>query len=112
MEHALHSLPATLDATYERMLTSIDKVYRDEAMCLLRWLAYARWPLSLGELAEAAIINPEGGGSVDIAHKGSLEDTLDILGALVTLDWFPWVYDDDDARDDISDLAARLGKGK
>ena len=84
MEHALRHLPATLDATYERILTSIEDVYREEAIVLLRWLAYAQSPPSLGELAEAAVIDPSGDGFVDTANRGALEDTLEILCGLVT----------------------------
>ena len=50
-------LPATLDETYERMLTGIDEIFRDEALTLLRWLAYAQTPPTLMELAEASIID-------------------------------------------------------
>ena len=84
MKEALRHLPATLDATYERMLTGIEEMFRMEALTLLRWLAYAKSPLSLGELAEATVINPAVNGVVDVDNRGSLEDTLDILSGLVT----------------------------
>ena len=80
------SLPATLDATYERMITGIEDVYRKEAVVLLRWLAYARTPLSLGELAEAAIVDPKCDDSVDVDNPGDVEDTIDILSGLVVLE--------------------------
>jgi hypothetical protein len=80
----LLSLPATLDATYERILTGIGETLRREALLLLRWLAYAQSPPSLGELAEATIINPTGAGSVDVGNRGGIEDTLEILSRLVT----------------------------
>lgn len=51
---ALSTIPATLDATYERMLIGIGELYQEEALVLLRWSAYAQSPLSLHELAEAA----------------------------------------------------------
>jgi hypothetical protein len=37
----LNSLPQTLDATYEQMLTKIKKMYHPEVITFLRWLAYA-----------------------------------------------------------------------
>ena len=86
MKAALLFLPATLDATYERMLTGIEETLREEALVLLRWIAYAQSPPSLGELAEARIVYPVGDGKVDVNDRGSLEDTLDILSGLVTVD--------------------------
>lgn len=65
------------------MLYGIEERYRTEALTLLRWLAYARSPLTLRELAEAAIIDPSGEGCVDVEERGDLEDTLDILAGLV-----------------------------
>lgn len=66
------------------MLAAIEEMYRKEALTLLRWLVYAKEPPSLGELAEAAIVDPEGDIVVDTANRGSLEDTLQILCGLVT----------------------------
>ena len=101
---ALRALPSTLDETYERILTGINKIYRDDALVLLRWLAYARSPPTLGELVEATIIDLSGEGFVNIDDRGGLEDTLDILSGLVTVEG---VDDDDsegfDIKDDDSD---------
>ncbi|KAK6400537.1 hypothetical protein LTR81_024200 [Elasticomyces elasticus] len=82
---ALQSLPRTLDATYERMLTGVGEVYRKEALVLLRWLSYAQSPLSLRELAEGAIIDPED-DVVDVDNRGDAEGPLDILSGLVVLE--------------------------
>ena len=65
------------------MLTGIDQMYQDEALTLLRWLAHAQSPPTLGELTEASIIDPSGEGVVDIANRGSLYSTLEILAGLV-----------------------------
>lgn len=73
VQHAFEDLPATLDATYKRTLTSIEDLYREEALKLLRWLAYAPSPPTLYELAEAAIIDLEGGCIVDVEERGDLE---------------------------------------
>ena len=83
VERALTSLPASLDETYERMLIGIDVEYRNEAVMLLKWLAYAQSPPTLGELAEVMVINLED-STVDSDDCGSPEDTLDILSGLVT----------------------------
>ena len=97
VEKALTALPASLYDTYERMLVGIDAEYRKEAVILLKWLAYARSPLSLGELAEVMVINPED-GTVDTDDRGSPEDTLDILSGLVTI-----IGNRDETADDEGD---------
>lgn len=102
VEAALLSLPATLDETYERILSGIQGMFHDEALTLLRWLAFAQWPLTLGELAEATIINPAGDGIVDTYNRGHLEDTLDILSGLVAVDR----NDEDEERKDSESKAA------
>ena len=68
------------------MLTGIEKRSRKDALVLLRWLAYARSPPSLGELAEARIIDPAEDGSVNVDDRGGLEDSLDILAGLITVE--------------------------
>lgn len=85
IEDALRTLPATLDETYERMLSGIEKRYFAEAFTLLRWLSYARSPPTLRELAEAAIVDPEAEVPIDTDNRGRPEDTLDILSALVVI---------------------------
>ena len=99
MKEALLALPATLDETYERMLIGIDPMFRKEATTLLQWLAYAQSPPTLGELAEASIIDVVGEGSVDVDNRGSFRDTLEILSGLVTCG----KYDKGDEDDDILD---------
>jgi hypothetical protein len=84
--HALNTLPATLDETYTRVLLDIEDVYHEHAFILLRWLAYARSPPTLGELVEAAVTNPIYDSSIDEDNRGDLEDTLNILSGLVTVE--------------------------
>jgi ankyrin repeat domain-containing protein 50 len=55
LKAALSALPKTLDKTYQRMLNNIDENDRPNAFTLIRWLAYAQSPPSLGELAEASM---------------------------------------------------------
>lgn len=81
---ALHKLPQTLDGTYERMLSDIDGDIRKDAVNLLRWLAYARSPPTLAELVHVAVVDLDE-GVVNFDDEGSLEDTLDILAGLITV---------------------------
>ena len=64
------------------MLTAIEEMYREDALKLLRWIAYAQSPLTLGQLADAVIVDPAE-DSVNIDDRGDLESTLQILSGLV-----------------------------
>ncbi|GAB7364764.1 hypothetical protein MBLNU230_g5562t1 [Neophaeotheca triangularis] len=85
VKKALDGLPATLDETYKRVLLDIEEMYRDHALTLLQWLAYAHSPPTLGELVEAAVTDPIHESSIDTDNRGDLEDTLNILTGLVTV---------------------------
>ncbi|KAK6375649.1 hypothetical protein LTR81_027903 [Elasticomyces elasticus] len=94
IQETLRNLPANLYETYDRILLSIEKDVRGEALNLLRWVAYAKSPRSLGELVDANIIDLTGSGIVDFADRGDLEDSLAILSGFVTI-----VATDDDHGD-------------
>ena len=81
---ALHSLPETLDQTYERIITNIHKDYRDHARRALIWLSYSIRPLTMIEVAEASIFEP----SENLDTSERLREPaalLRILGSLVTV---------------------------
>lgn len=82
MENLLKSLPTTLNETYARMLERIGPTERDDALTLLRWLAYAMRPVTLAELQTAVIIRPKD-DEVDAGDEGDLGDSLSILSGLV-----------------------------
>ena len=65
------------------MLKRIDQHDRQEAVTMLRWLSYAKHTLTLGELQEARLINPELEGSVAWDDPGSIDDIVEILGDLI-----------------------------
>ena len=66
------------------MLCSIDHRFRAEAFVLIRWIAYAREPLCLDQLAEALVIKED--GNVEMTDRGSPQDTIDILAGLITIE--------------------------
>jgi ankyrin repeat protein len=86
VKQVLKTLSPTLDDTYTRMLTRIKKMYHEEALTLLRWLAYARSPPTLAELVDAAIIDLDEEGSIDTGERGGLRGALNILFGLVTIE--------------------------
>jgi hypothetical protein len=61
-------------------------MYHEEALTLLRWLAYARSPPTLAELVDAAIIDLDEEGSIDTGERGGLRGALNILFGLVTIE--------------------------
>ncbi|KAL8689775.1 MAG: hypothetical protein Q9218_004630 [Villophora microphyllina] len=60
IKKSLEELPDTLDATYARILRAIEPADTSEAYRILQWLAFAERPLSLEEVAEAAVTNDNG----------------------------------------------------
>ena len=74
---ALEEMPKTLDATYERILGNIDASEVDEARSVLQWLAFSERPLTLEEVAEAAIMKI-GGDPID-PDNDRLYDSREVL---------------------------------
>ena len=57
LRDALHSLPTTLEKTYDRILLCIRKERRSDVVKLLQWLAFSIRPLGLLEMAEIFAID-------------------------------------------------------
>jgi hypothetical protein len=77
-------MPEGLDQTYDRILDSIPYGHRVYVQSALRWLAFSARPLSLEELAEAAVIQP---GTVFDPQSSRLlnqNKIVDFCGALVS----------------------------
>jgi hypothetical protein len=53
----LDSLPKTLDATYERILSQVDDDDRDDVLKLLEWVVFAKASLSPKQLQENLAID-------------------------------------------------------
>ncbi|KAI9803377.1 MAG: hypothetical protein M1833_000895 [Piccolia ochrophora] len=82
---ALKSLPRDLHEMYERILYKIEDEDAILARRALMWLAFARRPLGLEELAEAAVFEAGTRHFDWDARLRDPEDILDILGCLVSL---------------------------
>lgn len=88
---ALKSLPKTLDATYDRMLNSIDEDSREQGLLALQWLTFSARPLSVAELAEAIVINPRDDPVFDFEDRlFNPMQILRFLPGLVTITSTPW----------------------
>ncbi|OQO08786.1 hypothetical protein B0A48_05676 [Cryoendolithus antarcticus] len=86
VELALSRIPLDLDATYERVLDSIDPSDKQRAFTYVRWLAYAHRPLTLQELSEVTIITADDDPAIDdMLDEGNRGDPLDVLALLMGL---------------------------
>ncbi|KAJ7059439.1 hypothetical protein C8F01DRAFT_1231926 [Mycena amicta] len=72
LQDTLNSLPTTLDATYERILSRIHPRNKPHARRLFNWLAFSFHPLHFKELAQVLAIN-----FIDDAHATFEEDCIE-----------------------------------
>lgn len=85
IERALDDLPETLDETYERTLQTIWRKDAEKARAILTWLLFSERPLTLHEMAEAAVVRP---GDMETDHRDrliQLSAVLSICRSLITL---------------------------
>ena len=83
----LQRLPKTLDETYARILSNIEDEYQQYARRALVWLAFSIRPLSIEELAEAAVVDPQIDPPFDPDQQfiNPRENILEILDSLVII---------------------------
>ncbi|GAB7358286.1 hypothetical protein MBLNU230_g2360t1 [Neophaeotheca triangularis] len=108
VRRALQDLPKTLDDTYARILRSIEKAGQaDDAIVILRWLAYAERPLTAKELLEVTgiVLGPDLHYDKDEVLRGP-DSILRICSSLVNST--DSVYADD-KQDDASQFRAYYG---
>ena len=77
LRKALRSLPKDLDDTYARILQSIDDEHSKLVATIVQWLAYSEEPMSLAEISEALIVDPDDDHQFDLERR--LEDPQDLL---------------------------------
>lgn len=81
----MRSLPETLDETYDRILQKLDKEYVDDALMVLRWLAFSFRPMALNEAAEVIAVDTTQ-GIVDLESRlPEPRDIVAICSSLVTV---------------------------
>ncbi|KAH0435666.1 hypothetical protein CcaCcLH18_04775 [Colletotrichum camelliae] len=83
---ALENLPKGLDATYDRLLLSLEPEFEAQIVSSLKWLAFSNRPLRLQELAEIFILQPERAVGFDEAERlFETEEVLRYISSLVTV---------------------------
>lgn len=73
---ALEDLPRSLYDTYERILSCVSSSDLADARAIMQWIAFAKRPLALEEVAEAATTEP---GLQDVDPDDKLYDPHDVL---------------------------------
>jgi hypothetical protein len=59
LEDQLKDLPHDLDEVYDRIISGIDKKYREDALKILQWLSFSIRPLELTEVAQVVGVVPD-----------------------------------------------------
>ena len=59
LEDQLEALPHDLDEVYNRIISGIDKKYREHALKMLQWLSFSACPLDLTEVAQVVGVVPD-----------------------------------------------------
>jgi hypothetical protein len=59
LEDRLEDLPHDLDEVYDRIISGIDKKYREHALKILQWLSFSVRPLKLTEVAQVVGVVPD-----------------------------------------------------
>ena len=94
IEKALERVPDNMDATYERILNTINekpRPKRELARKTLMWIAYARRPLSIDELAYAISIEIDTKNLEDLESSTPPEEfILDACANLISVDTTYW----------------------
>ena len=94
IEKALERVPDSMDATYERILNTINekpRPKRELARKTLMWIAYARRPLSINELAYAISIEIDTKNLEDLKSSTPPEEfILDACANLISVDTTYW----------------------
>ncbi|KAJ9149081.1 Zinc finger, ZZ-type [Pleurostoma richardsiae] len=76
IKRTLDTLPKTLDETYERILADMFKQSAEKAWAILVWLLFSARPLTLEELAEAAVARPD---TIPVDPDDRLIESTEIL---------------------------------
>ena len=72
LKDQLEDLPYDLDEVYDRIISGIDKKYREHALKIMQWLSFSIRPLQLTEVAQVV-------GVVSDANQGLRFETSRII---------------------------------
>ncbi|KAL0635425.1 hypothetical protein Q9L58_005633 [Maublancomyces gigas] len=84
IQECLHTLPKDLDETYERILNGIAQNDFQLAHRALQWIAFSTMPMTVYQLAEAIVIEPDDAKTDEAARLFNPCEIIGICGSLVT----------------------------
>ena len=59
LDAQLKGLPSDLNAFYDRIVSGLNEMHRDDALKILQWLSFSIRPLKLAEVAQVACVVPD-----------------------------------------------------
>jgi len=59
LEDQLKCLPRDLYEVYDRIVSGLNEMHRDDALKILQWLSFSIRPLELAEVAQVACVVPD-----------------------------------------------------
>ena len=83
LRKALNTLPETLDVTYDRILSNIDKEHEDYALKVFQWLCFSARQMRIDEMVEVLAIDST--DNFCFSPEQRLPDPCDILTVCSTL---------------------------
>jgi ankyrin repeat protein len=99
----LKSLPRTLDETYERILSIIDELYKEDVQRVLQWLCFCARPVTLEEMVEVLAVSFEDGPRFDVDQRyPEPQDILTRCSSLVSISCRSPRWPGDEPRDELT----------
>ena len=87
LKDQLEDLPYDLDEVYDRIISGIDKKYREHALKIMQWLSFSIRPLQLTEVAQVVGVVPDTNQGLRFESSWIFTDprsVLTICSSLVT----------------------------
>ena len=85
LRQTLQDLPIGLHETYDRILSDVPEVHRVHVQRALIWLAFCREPMTLGQIAEAVLVDREQRSMDSGDQFRDVHDLLDLCSGFVCL---------------------------
>ena len=59
LKDRLQGLPHDLDKVYDRIISGLDELHREDVLNILQWLSFSACPLKLAEVAQVVGVIPD-----------------------------------------------------
>jgi len=79
LEDQLNHLPRDLYEVYDRIVSGLNEMHRDDALKILQWLSFSIRPLGLIEVAQVACVVPDAGQGLRFKPSRIFTDPRSVL---------------------------------